>query len=195
VSSRSILAGYFAAVLAVAAFVAPPLRGDDKRDKNHQDAFMAGNADENEIAKKVRHELLMLPYYNIFDDLAFNVQGDTVTLLGQVVNPVLKDDAGRVVKRVAGVQNVVNNIEVLPVSPMDNQIRHAEYRAIYGDPQIGTRYGFQALPSIHIIVKNGHVTLEGVVSNQFDKNLIGVRANGVPNVFSVQNDLIVSEEK
>ena len=97
-------------------------------------------------------------------------------------------------KRVEGVTNVVNNIEVLPLSPMDNEIRRAEYRAIYGDPQIGTRYGFNALPSIHIIVKNGHVVLEGVVANTADKNLIGIRANGVPNVFSVTNNLMVESQ-
>jgi hyperosmotically inducible protein len=165
----------------------------EKHDKNHQDAFTAGDANETEIAKKVRHELVMLPYYGIFDDLAFKVEGNTVTLLGQVVRPTLKDDAGRVVKRVAGVEQVVSNIEVLPNSPMDDQIRRAVYRTIYGDPSISTRYGFRALPSIHIIVKNGHVTLEGVVANQADKNLIGIRANGVANVFSVSNDLQVEE--
>jgi len=100
-----------------------------------------------------------------------------------------------VVKKIPGVQNVVNEIEVLPVSPMDNQIRLATYRAIYGDPTLSTRYGYRALPSIHIIVKNGHVTLEGVVANQGDKNLIGIRANGVPNVFSVTNNLIVEEKQ
>jgi hyperosmotically inducible protein len=141
--------------------------------------------------KEVRRQLLMLPYYTIFDDLAFRVQGGTVTLLGAVTNPVLKSDAENVVKRIEGVGNVVNNIEVLPVSPMDSQIRRAEFRAIYGDPQISTRYGYQALPSIHIIVRNGHVTLEGVVANQGDKNLVGIRANGVPNVFSVTNNLVV----
>ena len=181
--------------LALLGLLSAPAIADDKKDKQHNDAFMAGSADETEIAKHVRHELLMLPYYGIFDDLAFNVEGSTVTLLGQVVNPVLKDDAGRVVKRVPGVTNVVNNIEVLPLSPMDNQIRRAEYRAIYGDPEIGTRYGYRALPSIHIIVKNGHVTLEGVVANQGDKNLIGIRANAVPNTFQVTNNLIVEEQK
>ena len=182
------------ALLTAPAFV-PAQAASDKKDKQHNDAFVAGNVDETEIAKRVRHELLMLPYYGIFDDLAFNVEGSTVTLMGAVVDPVLKDDAGRVVKKVQGVTNVVNNIEVLPVSPMDNQIRHAEYHAIYGDPSISTRYGFRALPSIHIIVKNGHVTLEGVVANQADKNLIGIRANGVPNTFQVTNNLIVEEQK
>jgi hyperosmotically inducible protein len=166
-----------------------------KHDKKHQDAFVAGDVDESEMAKHVRHELVMLPYYGIFDDLAFRVDGHTVTLLGAVARPTLKDDAERVVKKVPGVEQVVNNIEVLPVSPNDDQIRRAEYRAIYGDPSISTRYGFRALPSIHIIVKNGHVTLEGVVANQADKSLIGIRANGVPGVFSVTNDLLVESEK
>ncbi len=164
---------------------------NDKSDKDHNDAFRNGPVDETQIAKRVRHELLMLPYYNIFDDLAFQVNGTTVTLLGEVTRPVLKSDAANVVKRVEGVTNVINQIEVLPLSPMDDQIRRAEYRAIYGDPTLSTRYGFQALPSIHIIVKNGHVRLEGVVANSADKNIVGIRANSVPNVFSVENALQV----
>jgi hyperosmotically inducible protein len=164
---------------------------NDKNAKDHNDAFSTGPADENRIAQKVRHELLMLPYYGIFDDLAFRVEGSTVTLLGEVTRPTLKSDAQNVVKRIEGVTNVVNQVEVLPLSPMDNQIRMAEYRAIYGDPTLSTRYGYRALPSIHIIVKNGHVRLEGVVANQGDKNLVGIRANGVPNVFSVENALQV----
>jgi hyperosmotically inducible protein len=159
--------------------------------KNHNDAFVRGPQSENHLTQEVRHQLVMLPYYTIFDDLAFRVEGSTVTLLGEVTNPTLKSDAGNVVKHIEGVTQVNNEIEVLPLSPMDNQIRFAEYRAIYGDPQIGDRYGHQALPSVHILVKNGHVRLEGVVNNQGDKNLIGIRANGVPNVFSVQNDLQV----
>jgi len=168
-----------------------------KQEKNHNDAFVRGSPDEARIAHEVRHELVMLPYYGIFDDLAFRVDGSTVTLLGAVVLPVLKSDAENVVKRVEGVTKVINDIEVLPPSPMDDQIRRAEYRVIYGDPTIGTKYGYQALPSIHIIVKNGHVTLEGVVDNQFDKTLINTRANTVPNVFSVTNNLQVvsSREK
>jgi hyperosmotically inducible periplasmic protein len=168
-----------------------------RQNKNHNDAFVRGNSDDSRIAREVRHELVMLPYYGIFDDLAFRVDGGTVTLLGAVTRPVLKSDAENVVKRVEGVTNVVNNIEVLPPSPMDDQIRRAEFRAIYGDPSIGTRYGYQALPSIHIIVKNGHVTLEGVVDSQFDKSLINTRANSVPNVFSVTNNLqiVSSREK
>jgi len=145
------------------------------------------------ITKEVRHELVMLPYYNVFDNLAFTVNGGTVTLLGQVTNPVLKSSAENVVKRIEGVQQVVNNIEVLPLSPMDDQTRRAVYQKIYGNSALSTRYGFQALPSIHIIVKNGHVTLEGVVANSGDKNIAGIQANGVPGVFSVTNNLRVEK--
>jgi hyperosmotically inducible protein len=160
-------------------------------DNKHNDAFVPGQEGETRIAREVRHQLVMLPYYGIFDDVAFFVAGGTVTLVGQVTRPTLKSDAENVTKRVEGVTEVINNIEVLPVSPMDDQIRMAEYRAIYGDPALSTRYGYRALPSIHIIVKNGHVTLEGVVANQADKNIVNIRANGVPNVFSVTNNLQV----
>jgi hyperosmotically inducible protein len=159
--------------------------------KEHNDPYVPGPANEPRMQQEIRHQLVMLPYYSIFDDLAFRTNGSTVTLLGAVVRPVLKSDAENVVKSVEGVTQVVNQIEVLPLSPLDNRIRLAEYRAIYGDPQIGDRYGHQALPSVHIIVKNGNVRLEGVVANQFDKNLIGIRANGVPNVFHVENNLLI----
>ena len=158
---------------------------------NHNDAFVPGGPDEGKIVKEVRHQLVMLPYYGVFDDLGFRVNGSTVTLVGAVTRPVLKSDAGNVVKNVEGVTQVVNDIEVLPPSPMDDQIRRAEFRAIYGDPTLSIRYAYRAIPSIHIIVKNGHVTLEGVVANQGDKNLINIRANSVPNVFSVTNNLQV----
>jgi hyperosmotically inducible protein len=118
------------------------------------------------------------------------VQGNKVILFGEVVRPVLKDDAASVVKRIAGVQEVDNRIAVLPVSLFDNQIRRAELREIYSYPSL-QRYGLGTLPSIHIIVNNGHVTLEGAVDNQIDRNLAGIRANSVPNVFSVTNNLRV----
>ena len=103
----------------------------------------------------------------------------------------MKSDSEAAVKGIEGVASVVNNIEVLPVSPMDDQLRRAVFRAIYGDRGL-SRYSIQAVPSIHIIVKNGNVTLEGVVDNETDKNLAGLRANGVPNVFSVKNNLVVA---
>ena len=145
------------------------------------------------LSKEVRHQLVMLPWYSVFDNLAYKVEGDKVTLYGQVTRPTLRSDAEAAVKSIEGVSSVVNNIEVLPLSPMDDEIRRAVYRTIYGDPGL-SRYSVQAAPSIHIIVKNGNVTLEGVVDNETDKNLAGLRANGVPNVFSVKNNLVVAGE-
>ena len=144
------------------------------------------------LPEKVRHQLAMLPYYNIFDDLGFTVDGSTVTLLGEVTNPTLKSDAGRTVQHVEGVTQVVNNIKVLPLSPMDWGIRRAEYRAIFSYGSM-SRYSVGVNPAIHIIVDNGHVTLVGTVMNQGDKNIAGIRANGVSNVFSVQNNLQVGK--
>jgi hyperosmotically inducible protein len=146
------------------------------------------------LIQEVRHQLVLLPYYSVFDNLAFRVEGDTVILEGQVVRPTLKSDAENVVKKIEGVSKVVNNIEVLPPSPMDDQIRRAVYRAIYGDPAL-SRYAESAVPSIHIIVKNGSVTLVGVVDSETDKNLAYMRASGVPNVFSVKNELVVAPSK
>jgi hyperosmotically inducible periplasmic protein len=145
-------------------------------------------AGEDRIVREVRHELVMLPYYGVFDNLAYSVNGSTVTLTGQVTQPVLKSDAENVVKRIEGVENVVNQIEVLPLSPNDDRIRRAVYRAIYSQPSL-QMYSMRAVPPIHIIVKNGNVTLVGVVANQTDKNLAGIRANGVSGVFHVTNDL------
>ena len=180
-----------AAIVALAAALMVPVFAAADDTKHHKDAFVPGGPDEGRVVKEVRHQLVMLPYYTIFDDLGYRVEGSTVTLEGAVTNPVLKSDAENVVKRVEGVTNVINNIEVLPLSPNDWQIRRAVARAIYGSPDIGERYGNQALPSIHILVKNGNVTLEGVVANTFDKNLINVKANGVPGVFHVTNNLEV----
>ena len=146
---------------------------------------------ESRIAREVRHELLSLPYYSVFDDLAYKVDGYTVTLSGAVVRPTLKSDAENAVKKIEGVENVVNNIEVLPVSPNDDQIRRAVYRAIYSQPGM-EMYSIQAVPPIHIIVKNGRVTLTGAVGNAADKQRAGMAANGVPGVFAVTNDLQVS---
>lgn len=144
------------------------------------------------MIKEVRHQLVLLPYYSVFDNLSFRLDGSKVVLLGQVVRPTLKSDAEAAVKSIEGVSSVQNDIEVLPNSPMDDQIRRATYRAIYSEPGL-SRYALSAVPSIHIIVKNGNVTLEGVADNETDKNLAGLRANGVPNVFSVKNNLVVTK--
>lgn len=184
----------YALVLLAASLMIPAgfaANSDSAAPPQHMDPYVQGPANEAHLVQEVRHQLVMLPYYTIFDDLGFRVEGSTVTLMGQVTNPVLKSDAQNVVKRIEGVTNVVNNIEVLPLSPMDNQIRRAVARKIYGSSVLATRYGFQAMPSIHIIVKNGHVRLEGVVANKMDKQIAGTLANTVPNVFSVENDLQV----
>jgi len=143
------------------------------------------------IVKEVHHELVLLPYYGVFDNLAYKVSPDgTVTLLGQVARPVLKSDAENVVKKIEGVEHVENQIEVLPTSMMDDGIRRAVYRAIYGN-EVLSQYALRAVPPIHIIVKNGNVTLEGVVARQMDKQIAEIQAKGVPNVFSVTDNLQV----
>jgi hyperosmotically inducible protein len=154
--------------------------------------YTKDTATETQIERNVRHELIMLPYFTVFDNLEFQVQNEhTVILSGQVVWASLKDDAENAVKRIKGVDEVINNIEILPASPFDNAIRRREFYAIYS--QVGfDRYAIQAVPPIHIIVKDGNVTLVGVVDDQYDKNLVGLAANTVPNVFHVTNDLSVA---
>jgi hyperosmotically inducible protein len=146
------------------------------------------------LEQQVRRELVMLPFYNVFDNLSFKVQGDKVTLMGQVTRPTLKSGAERVVKNIEGVKSVDNQIEVLPTSGHDDDIRRATYRAIYGHTALN-RYQLRAVPPIHIIVKNGNVTLEGAVGNEADKNVAGLQANGVSGVFSVTNNLQVDNAK
>jgi hyperosmotically inducible protein len=142
------------------------------------------------ITKEVKHELLMLPYFGVFDNIAYKVDGYNVTLLGQVSRPTLKSDAENVVKRIEGVEHVDNQIEVLPTSPNDDRLRLRLYRAIYGYPAL-QKYALGVQKPIRIIVKNGHVTLEGVVDNEGDKNIANIRANSVSGVFSVANNLQV----
>jgi hyperosmotically inducible protein len=148
---------------------------------------------EQRLQREVRHELLMLPYLNVFDNLSYKVEGYKVTLMGQVTQPVLKSDAENVVKRIEGVEQVDNQIEVLPTSPMDDSIRRKEYFAIYGYPSL-QKYDMPVIKPIRILVKNGHVTLDGVVDSQSDKDTAGIRANSVSGVFSVTNNLRVSSE-
>jgi hyperosmotically inducible periplasmic protein len=145
------------------------------------------------INKEVRHELVMLPFYGVFDNLAYSVGSDgTVTLLGQVSRPALKSDAENVVKRIEGVEKVVNDIDVLPTSSNDDRIRRDTYRAIYGNEAL-SQYQLRAVPTIHIIVNNGHVTLEGAVARQMEKQIAGMQANQVPGVFSVTNNVQVDD--
>jgi hyperosmotically inducible protein len=186
---RKELRALFVAVLLAMPIVALPYsaaaRPQDEKKQRNEAKY------REKLYKEVRHQLVMLPWYSVFDNLAYQVDGDKVTLSGQVTRPVLKSDAEAAVKSIEGVASVVNNIEVLPLSPMDDQLRRALYRAIYGDAGL-SRYSIQAVPSVHIIVKNGNVTLEGVVDNEMDKNLANLRASQVPNVFSVKNNLGVA---
>lgn len=146
------------------------------------------------IQKQVTHEILMLPQYGVFDVIGFNVRGYTVTLFGHVVNPTLKSDAEHAIKKIEGVEKVNNQIEVLPVSFMDDGLRRQLFRAIYGYGPL-QRYGIGSNRPIHIIVDHGHVTLEGVVDSQGDRNLVNIRANQVPGVFSVTNYLQVPQKQ
>ena len=147
------------------------------------------------IVKKVRHELVTLPYYGVFDWLQYDVRPDnTVILSGQVVRPTTKSDAGARVKEINNVARVINNIEVLPLSPSDDRLRLAMYRTLYGSGSPLFRYGNQSVPSIHIIIKSGRATLKGVVDNKGDANIAYIRVRGVPGLFDVRSELIVPSE-
>ncbi len=183
---RSLFVILLLAVPMVALANSPAARPQEEKKQRNESKY------REKLAKEVRHHLVMLPWYSVFDNLAYKVEGDNVILYGQVTRPTLKSDAQAAVKSIEGVASVVNNIEVLPLSPMDDQIRRAVYRAIYGDSGL-SRYSIQALPSIHIIVKNGHVTLVGVVDSEADKNLAYIRASALPNIFSVTNNLVVAK--
>ena len=159
------------------------------REKNGADRTASmGGVGQDRITREVRHELVMLPNYGVFDNLGYRVDGGTVSLSGQVTRPTLKSDAENVVKGIEGVTRVDNQIEVLPLSSMDDGIRIATYRTIFGKPGLD-RYAMQAVPPIHIVVASGKVTLEGVVATEGDKNQAGIYANTVSGVFSVTNNL------
>ncbi len=144
------------------------------------------------LEKQVRHELLMLPYYGVYDNLEFRIDGERVTLLGQVLRPSTRTDAAKRVKKIEGVTSVVNQIEVLPASPMDDHLRRRLFRAIYSSPFLN-HYAIQPVPPIHIIVKNGNVTLAGVVASEAEKNVANIKASGVAGTFSVTNQLRVEK--
>jgi hyperosmotically inducible protein len=184
-------------VMAVAlAFSVVPGHAQNKdKDKNTADRTAnMGGMGQDRVTREVRHELVMLPYYGVFDNLVYRVDGSTVRLYGQVTRPTLKNDAENVVKGIEGVTRVDNQIEVLPLSSMDDGIRIATYRTIFGKPGLD-RYAMQAVPPIHIIVSNGKVTLEGLVANESDKSQAGIYANTVSGVFSVTNNLRVENER
>ena len=160
--------------------------------------LMAANtyspAEMSPLAAKIRKELVTLPFYSIFDHFTYELNGSKVVLRGEVTRPTLKSSAERVVARIEGVTEVENDIEVLPLSNFDNQIRRGVLYSVYGHPVLN-RYGLQSVGPIHIIVKNGDVTLEGVVLNDMERNIAGIQANSVPGVFSVTNNLRVENPK
>jgi hyperosmotically inducible periplasmic protein len=168
------------ALSAAAAFAAP----------NEQ----RGAADTQRVAKSVRKALVTLPYTGVFDNLAYQIDGDTVTLHGQVVRPSTRSDAERRVRKIEGVARVVNQIEVLPLSSHDDSIRRAAYRRVFGTGGL-YRYAMGANPSLRLVVNRGHLTLEGVVANEFDRNLAYIAARQVPGAFSVTNNLRVEGEE
>jgi osmotically-inducible protein OsmY len=146
------------------------------------------------LKEEVRHQLVTLPYYSVFDWLGAAVKPDgTVILTGEVTRPTLKSDAENRIKRLESVLGVINSVEVLPLSPMDDDLRIALYRAIFRYDSPLFRYGTQSVPPIHIIVKNGHVALKGVVANQMDSELAYMAANGVSGVFEVKNELQIEQ--
>ena len=148
------------------------------------------------LVRQVRHELVTLPYYGVFDWLEFEVQPDnTIVLRGQVVRPTTKSDAEANVKDVDGVSRVVNQIEVLPLSPQDDRLRRSLYRAIYGSNSPLFRYAVQSIPPIHLIVDRGRATLKGIVANKSDAQLAYIRARGVPGLFEVKNQLVIESEQ
>ena len=159
-------------------------------------AFASSKADngrlDQRLTKEVRHALVMIPQFGLFDNLSYRVDGSTVTLYGQVRDAIVKDAAESSVKRLEGVETVDNKIEVLPASSNDDRIRIQVARAVFGDSRLSS-YANEPVPPIHIVVKNGHVDLVGVVRTQADKNSAFIRANGVPGVFSVNNNLQVEQ--
>ncbi|HKP72906.1 MAG TPA: BON domain-containing protein [Pyrinomonadaceae bacterium] len=179
--NRLVALALFVALAATAAFAETPL------------AESGQGLGAQQISKRVRKELITLPYYGIFDNLAYEIQGGTVTLYGQVVRPSTRSDAARRVAKLKGVERVVNNIEVLPLSGFDDSIRAQAYRSIFNTGAL-YRYARGLNPALHIVVKNGHVTLEGVVANTADKRLAYIAASGVPGVFSVTNNLRAESE-
>lgn len=187
-STPRLLAFSFAALLLV---IVP---GKSIFGDQHQPPARGSGQYQSWLQTEVHHQLVMIPWLSLFDNLEYRVDGNNVTLTGQVVNPVTKDDARKALKGIEGIGQIHDQIEVLPVSPMDNDIRRAEYRAIYSFPSL-EKYSQMVLPSIHIVVKNGHVTLEGVVLNQGDKNAAEIRAKGVSNVFSVTDNLHIENSQ
>ena len=185
---KALLSIFAAVLLSTAAFAqitVNPVVADLK-----SQVTPSGDKDETRIARELRHELVMMPYYSLFDDVGFTVRGTHVELNGAVNNGVLIGEATAIAKRIEGVTQVTNNIKLLPPSPEDARIRHDAARRIFSTAGL-SRYSWEAAPSLHIMVDGSRIRLTGYVLNDTDKNLAGLAANQVPGVFNVQNDLQV----
>jgi hyperosmotically inducible protein len=189
--NKSLVFKGFIAVLGVLFLVSASDAGAAQHNRAQLESPAARDVNRIEALKEeVRHQLVTLPYYTVFDWLQAEVRPDgTITLMGQAVRPTLKDDAESRVKKLEGATRVINNIEVLPLSPFDDQLRIALYRRIYSFDSPLFRYATWSTPPIHIIVNNGHVTLKGIVANEGDSRLAYMAARQVPNVFDVKNEL------
>jgi hyperosmotically inducible protein len=199
--SKGFLLGTLVSSLAIFLIVSAPNAAAAQRDKAQDQLKRPVARNERDVRhmevlrEEVRHQLVTLPYYSVFDWLEAAVKPDgTVTLMGEVTRPTTKDDAESRVKKLEGATQVIDKIEVLPLSPMDDQLRIALYRAIYKFDSPLFRYGTQSIPPIHIIVKNGHATLKGVVANQGDSDLAYMYANSVPGLFEVKNELKIEQQ-
>jgi len=146
--------------------------------------------EERQLSGEIRHQLRVLPFYSAFDYIAFTLDGDKVTLTGFVLRPTLKANAEAAIRSLEGVSSVKNLLEVLPKSPTDDDSRRAVYRAIFEDSTL-QRYAVSEVPAIHIVLRNGNVTLEGTVASDAEKNLASARASSVSGISSVKNDLVI----
>jgi hyperosmotically inducible periplasmic protein len=179
-----------AIIVVSLCIAASPLLSAQQTTPPSQRAPAEAKPTETALSHEVRHQLLALPYYSVFDHITFALEGNKVTLTGQVLRPTLKHHAEGAVKSIEGIGSVVNQIEVLPESPADDELRRAIYRAIFEDAVL-QKYAVQPLPSIHIIVKDGNAALEGAVDSQADKTLAGSKAKGVANVRDMKDNLVV----
>ena len=176
--------GLFAVAATMSAYPREPKERPSLQTRNN------ASPSNQRLDRQVGHQLRMLAYYSVFDNIEYRLHGYRVELLGQVVQPRLKSDAEAAVAHIEGVEGVINNLEVLPLSPNDDRIRLGCYRAIFMNGAM-RKYAIQPVPSIHIIVKNGNVTLVGFVDSEMDKTIANLQANGVHGAFSVTNNLQV----
>jgi hyperosmotically inducible protein len=184
------------AFTSLSAFAAPAPQKKSKKSRLESRPRAEGEAaDRDYLVKEIRKELVTLPFFGVFDWLEGKVEPDgTVYLAGQVTRPTLKKDAQRRVEKVEGVERVINQIEVLPLSPNDDRLRRAVFRELFNFNSPLFRYGQQPVPSIHIIVSRGKLVLKGVVANKGDSDIANIRARGVPGLFEVRNDLRIEKD-